>query len=241
MLHLTAARRDLETGGDVAEAVEALREAERVGRQAVSDVRRTVGLLGQPGGIEPPAPTVADLPALVEVFRSAGLDVEPRRGRRRGRRTARDRAGPLPDRAGVSGQRGQARPGRRRVGAAGPGLRPRNASTIRNPLLPGWHPEGRRVRTTRHGRAGRAAGRHARPRGPTAAEWVVAMELPRGDTVPRPTPGTSARFPGWPERCAGPPSRPRDRASPTSRPGPGAARRRPGAGAVRAAPDPAAP
>ena len=57
MLHLTAARRDLEDGGDTSEAVESLREAERVGRQAVSDVRRTVGLLGS-GGAEPPAPTV---------------------------------------------------------------------------------------------------------------------------------------------------------------------------------------
>jgi signal transduction histidine kinase len=76
MLHLTAARRDLEEGGDVAEAAEALREAERVGRQAVSDVRRTVGLLGQPGGVQPPAPSVADVPALVDEFRAAGLDVE---------------------------------------------------------------------------------------------------------------------------------------------------------------------
>jgi len=66
MLHLTAARRDLEEGEDIAGATEALREAERVGRHAVSDVRRTVGLLGQPGGIEPPAPSVADIPFLVE-------------------------------------------------------------------------------------------------------------------------------------------------------------------------------
>ena len=58
MLHLTAARRDLEDGGDTSEAVDSLREAERIGRQAVSDVRRTVGLLGSGGAEEPPAPTV---------------------------------------------------------------------------------------------------------------------------------------------------------------------------------------
>ena len=76
MLHLTAARRDLEDGGDTAEAVEALREAERVGRQAVSDVRRTVGLLGKGAAVEPPAPTVDDIAGLVGEFRAAGMDVE---------------------------------------------------------------------------------------------------------------------------------------------------------------------
>jgi signal transduction histidine kinase len=76
MLHLTAARRDLEDGGDTTEAVEALREAERVGRQAVSDVRRTVGLLGSGGAAEPPAPTVDDIATLVAEFRAAGMDVE---------------------------------------------------------------------------------------------------------------------------------------------------------------------
>jgi signal transduction histidine kinase len=75
MLHLTAARRDLEDGGDTADAVEALREAERVGRQAVSDVRRTVGLLGDGNAAEPPAPTVEDIEVLVADFRGAGMDV----------------------------------------------------------------------------------------------------------------------------------------------------------------------
>jgi signal transduction histidine kinase len=75
MLHLTAARRDLEDGGDLTEAVDALREAERVGRQAVADVRRTVGLLGDGDAIEPPAPTAQDIEALVADFRGAGLEV----------------------------------------------------------------------------------------------------------------------------------------------------------------------
>jgi signal transduction histidine kinase len=76
MLHLTAARRDLEDGGEPAEAVDALREAERVGRQAVSDVRRTVGLLGDGSAAEPPAPTVDDIEVLVGDFRAAGMDAD---------------------------------------------------------------------------------------------------------------------------------------------------------------------
>ena len=78
MLHLTAARRDLEDGGDVAEAVDALRDAERVGRQAVADVRRTVGLLGDGSAVEPPAPTVRDIESLVADFRAAGMAVDLR-------------------------------------------------------------------------------------------------------------------------------------------------------------------
>lgn len=77
MLHLTAARRDLEEdGADVGEAIDALRDAERLGRQAMSDIRRTVGLLGSPGpGPVAPAPDLGEVPALVEEFRGAGLDV----------------------------------------------------------------------------------------------------------------------------------------------------------------------
>jgi signal transduction histidine kinase len=74
MLHLTAARRDLEDGGDATEALDALREAERVGRQAVSDVRRTVGLLGHDAA-QPPAPTAQDVETLVADFRAAGMEV----------------------------------------------------------------------------------------------------------------------------------------------------------------------
>jgi signal transduction histidine kinase len=80
MLHLTAARRDLEEAAaghaSIEEAVEALTEAERVGRRAMSDIRSTVDLLGR----DEPAPTaaprgLADLPALVAEFQRAGLDV----------------------------------------------------------------------------------------------------------------------------------------------------------------------
>ncbi|MGH3713118.1 MAG: sensor histidine kinase [Micromonosporaceae bacterium] len=75
LLHLTAARRDLEDGdGDVDEAVDALRDAERLGRQAMTDIRRTVGLLE--GGREDAAlPGVREIDALVADFRAAGMDL----------------------------------------------------------------------------------------------------------------------------------------------------------------------
>ncbi|MQA26764.1 MAG: two-component sensor histidine kinase [Micromonosporaceae bacterium] len=76
MLHLTAARRSLEEDGetDVAEAVDALRDAERLGRQSMADIRRTVGLLGS-GGRLPPEPDASQIADLVGDYRSAGLEV----------------------------------------------------------------------------------------------------------------------------------------------------------------------
>ena len=78
MLHLTAARRALEEDGasEVDEALDALRDAETFGRQAMNDIRHTIGLLGEDDA-EPTraAPDVADIPALVEGFRTAGLRV----------------------------------------------------------------------------------------------------------------------------------------------------------------------
>src|SRR5436853_615896 len=57
MLHLTGARLALQH--DPAEAAEALAEAERLGRQSLADIRRTVGLLADGGraGAAPPMPT----------------------------------------------------------------------------------------------------------------------------------------------------------------------------------------
>jgi signal transduction histidine kinase len=76
MLHLTAAR--LAVGrGDSAAATEALEEAEKAGRTSLSEIRNTVGLL-RIDGSEPtnaPLPAAADVPALVEGYRAAGLDV----------------------------------------------------------------------------------------------------------------------------------------------------------------------
>jgi signal transduction histidine kinase len=78
MLHLTAARHALQADGDVDEAVDALQDAERVGRQAMGDIRRTVGLLDATPGDTRPLPGGADLPALVDEFRAAGVDVDYR-------------------------------------------------------------------------------------------------------------------------------------------------------------------
>ena len=76
LLHLTAARRALEQDRDVDDAVDALSDAERLGRQAMADIRRTVGLLDAgPAGTRP-EPGVADLPELIDDFRRAGLPVD---------------------------------------------------------------------------------------------------------------------------------------------------------------------
>ena len=45
LLHTTAARRGLQEDRDVDDAIEALEQAEQLGRQAMADIRRTVGLL----------------------------------------------------------------------------------------------------------------------------------------------------------------------------------------------------
>lgn len=76
MLHLTAARMALHRDGGAAE--EALAEAERLGRQALADVRRTVGLLhdGAGAGTGAALPGAPDVRALVAGYRAAGVDVE---------------------------------------------------------------------------------------------------------------------------------------------------------------------
>ncbi|WP_236741393.1 sensor histidine kinase, partial [Mycobacteroides abscessus] len=81
MLHLTGARRALQEDHDVDDAVAGLVDAERLGRQAMSDIRGTVGLLSAgPGGVEPmrlaPEPGIADIPGLVADFTAAGMSVE---------------------------------------------------------------------------------------------------------------------------------------------------------------------
>jgi signal transduction histidine kinase len=75
LLHITGARRALQQDRDVDDAVDALTDAERLGRQAMADIRRTVGLLAKgPVGIAP-EPGVADIPDLIDDFVSAGLTV----------------------------------------------------------------------------------------------------------------------------------------------------------------------
>ncbi|HEY4019252.1 MAG TPA: histidine kinase [Pseudonocardiaceae bacterium] len=75
LLHLTGARHALQQDRDIDEAVEALTEAERVGRAAMADVRRTVGLLSGASSGTRPLPGAGDIAELVEQTRAAGLDV----------------------------------------------------------------------------------------------------------------------------------------------------------------------
>jgi signal transduction histidine kinase len=74
-LHVSSARLAVEN--DPADAARALAEAERLGRESLAEVRRAVGLLREEadGGTAPPLPGATDVPALVERFRSAGMDV----------------------------------------------------------------------------------------------------------------------------------------------------------------------
>ena len=73
MLHITGARRMLADGEDVEEAIDALRDAELVGRQAMNDIRQTVSELATENAANRPLPSVDDLPDLVDSVRGAGL------------------------------------------------------------------------------------------------------------------------------------------------------------------------
>jgi signal transduction histidine kinase len=81
LLHVQSARLAVEH--DPADAVRALAEAERLGRECLAEVRTAVGVLredqaARPGGngrAMAPLPGAGGLPALVERFRSAGAEV----------------------------------------------------------------------------------------------------------------------------------------------------------------------
>jgi signal transduction histidine kinase len=78
LLHVTGARRVLQQDRDVDDAVEALQQAEQLGRQAMADIRRTVGLLDNSptkAARTTPEPGLDDIAALVADFERAGLDV----------------------------------------------------------------------------------------------------------------------------------------------------------------------
>ncbi len=75
LLHTTAARRALQQDRDVDDAIEALEQAEVLGRQAMADIRRTVGLLDSAPMKTAPEPGVNEIPSLVSGFARAGLDV----------------------------------------------------------------------------------------------------------------------------------------------------------------------
>ena len=77
MLHMTAVRMSLEDG-EGGEALEALAEAQRAGREAMREMRQTVTLLGSSPSSGPPAalPHIRDLPDLVATCAAAGLTVD---------------------------------------------------------------------------------------------------------------------------------------------------------------------
>ncbi|MBG6099201.1 sensor histidine kinase [Nocardioides luteus] len=75
LLHLTAARRSVAEGDDPDEAVSALTEAEAVGRRAMAEIRRTIGVLSTSGPGTAPLPGAADVVRLVEEGRSAGQTI----------------------------------------------------------------------------------------------------------------------------------------------------------------------
>src|SRR5262249_24502513 len=73
LLHLTGARRELEQDGDVSDAVGALVDAERLGRHAMPDTRRTIGLLDPDPTSAPAKPGIDDITDLIHNFETAGL------------------------------------------------------------------------------------------------------------------------------------------------------------------------
>jgi signal transduction histidine kinase len=74
LLHVSSARLAVEE--NPAESVTALAEAERLGRECLTEVRQVVGLLRQDEGASTsPLPGAAQLTMLVEQFRGAGADV----------------------------------------------------------------------------------------------------------------------------------------------------------------------
>jgi signal transduction histidine kinase len=77
MLQLSGARLALKAG-DTEEALAALEDAEAAGRSAMTEIHRTVGLLGSGGaeGGQRSTPIAADLPGLIESFRDAGLKID---------------------------------------------------------------------------------------------------------------------------------------------------------------------
>jgi signal transduction histidine kinase len=75
LLHVTGARHALQQDRDVEDAVGALLDAERLGRQAMADIRSTVGLLDDGRARTAPEPGITDIPDLIDDFVQAGLPI----------------------------------------------------------------------------------------------------------------------------------------------------------------------
>ena len=78
LLHVTGARRVLQQDRDIDDAVDGLVEAERLGRQAMADIRRTVGLLDDGLVKTTSEPGIVDIATLVDDFVHAGLTIASR-------------------------------------------------------------------------------------------------------------------------------------------------------------------
>lgn len=78
LLHLTGARRALQEDRDIDDAVDALEDAEKLGREAMADIRRTVGLLDVAPMKIAPEPGIDDIGRLTDDFARAGLAVTVR-------------------------------------------------------------------------------------------------------------------------------------------------------------------
>ncbi|WIV55221.1 sensor histidine kinase [Amycolatopsis nalaikhensis] len=178
LLHLTGTRHALRQDRDIDEALDGLEEAERVGRTAMADIRRTVGLLAEAPAGTRPLPDARDISALVERTRAAGLDV---------RYEQEGDLAEVPDLAGLGlyriaqeslanvAKHGGGAPARMRlaVGPAGARL------TVRNRLPAGAVPaEGGSGVTGMAARAGQLGAELSA--GPEGADWVVAVSVPAG-------------------------------------------------------------
>lgn len=177
MLHVTGARRALEEDQDIPDAVAALVDAEQIGRQAMTDIRRTVGVLASEGSPVMALPGAHDVPRLVEEFRSAGLHVTY---------AADDGIESFPDAAGLGFyrivQESLANIAKHAPTASAQvriGLQPDHAFlTVRN-RLPSHHP-------TRDGLGSGIDGMAARAEqlggeltaGPDGRDWVVRLTIP---------------------------------------------------------------
>ncbi|WP_245805126.1 sensor histidine kinase [Amycolatopsis australiensis] len=180
LLHLTGTRHALRQDRDVEEALEGLAEAERVGRTAMADIRRTVGLLAEAPAGTHPLPDVRDIAALVERTRAAGLEV---RYEQEGDLAA------VPDLAGLGlyriaqeslaniAKHGGGAPARMRldVGPAEARLVVRNR--LRAPAAPGAGGSGLKGMFARAGQLGAEL-----TAGPEGTDWVVAVSVPAGGT-----------------------------------------------------------
>lgn len=76
LLHLTAARHALQTDHDVDDAIAALTDAERLGRQAMADIRRTIKVLDTHPSNPAATPGLADFDDLIGEFARSGLAID---------------------------------------------------------------------------------------------------------------------------------------------------------------------